>query len=296
MTRRAYAKVNLALTVGPPVPPRGYHPIVSWMAAIDLYDDLTLTRLADGEASRYQIGWAPGAPRPSSIDWPIEKDLAVRAHRALEAHVGRALPVSLRMEKRTPVGGGLGGGSSDAAAMLTGLNELFGLGLSPRALAQVASPLGSDIGFFLDESSLRGGPPLPAIVSGLGDRIERIGSVKGELTLLVPPFGCPTGPVYAAFDRGPGARRPLREEEVRRLARRAIGLGSLASVRHEMFNDLEGPACEVEPRLGALLRDLRAGASAAGAVHVTGSGSTMFAVGAMAGGSGGVVTVPTRTT
>src|SRR6185295_18407432 len=123
--------VNLALSVGPPLPagdPRaGMHPIASWMHAIDLCDEVWITRLVTG-ASRLDIAWADDAPRPSPIDWPSEKDLAFRAHRLLEGDTGRALPAAIRIAKRIPVGGGLGGGSSDAAATLLALNDLFALG------------------------------------------------------------------------------------------------------------------------------------------------------------------------
>ena len=157
----AYAKLNLALSVGPPVPPRGYHPIASWFVCIGLSDTLRLTRLQPGSPSRHTIRWAPGAPRPTPIDWPVERDLAVRAHRLLEHHTGRPLPVDMTVDKRIPVGAGLGGGSSDAAAALRALNTLFSLGLPADQLRALASHLGSDIPFFIDEDPDPPPPPPP---------------------------------------------------------------------------------------------------------------------------------------
>ena len=118
------AKLNLALAVGRP-DGRGMHPICSWMVTISLCDLMVITRLPRDRLSRYAIGWHADAPRPGEIDWPTASDLAVRAHLALERHVKRSLPVQLKLDKRIPVGGGLGGGSSDAAATLRVVNELF---------------------------------------------------------------------------------------------------------------------------------------------------------------------------
>lgn len=277
LTWRAYAKVNLALAVGPPVPPRGYHPIASWFACIELHDEVELAALPEGRPSEWRIEWAGDAARPTPIDWPVEKDLAVRAHRALESAAGRALPVRGVVWKRVPVGAGLGGGSADCAAAMMGLDRLFGLGLGAARLREIAGTLGSDIAFFLDEASAAGGAGCaarPALVTGFGERIERLGRVAREdahLVLFFPPFGCPTGPVYQAFDRLPP--RALREREVRALA---AGPGIDGA---RLFNDLEAPAGMVEPRLADSLARLRAGLRGHGAhVHVTGSGSTMFAL------------------
>src|SRR4051794_7506089 len=111
---RAYAKVNLALSVGPPNPQRGpgagYHPISSWMHAIDLFDDVEVEPLPPGAKDQYDIRWTPSAPVRSIVDWPLDRDLAVRAHRLIQKHTGRRLPVSLALTKRIPVGAGLGGG------------------------------------------------------------------------------------------------------------------------------------------------------------------------------------------
>lgn len=269
-SRRAYAKVNLALAVGPAIPAgepgAGYHPIASWMHAIDLFDEVTAERLPGGSASRHVTAWAPDAPRPTPIDWPGARDLVARAHGALESAAGHALPAALTLTKRVPVAGGLGGGSSDAAATLALLNDLFALGLGRDRLAAIGHGLGSDVPFFLDDGS---GPPRSALVSGLGDRVERAARADAELLLLLPPFGCATGAVYAAFDalRG-GVGFDARAEEARRLVR----AGSLRGAG--LFNDLLPAAERVEPRLGEVRR--RAEAIAGAPVRLSGSGSTLF--------------------
>ncbi len=267
----AYAKLNLALAVGPPMPPKGYHPIASWFLTIDLHDTLTLERLPEGQVSRFDIRWAADAPKKTPIDWPVEKDLAARAHALLEERAGRALPIALTLDKRTPVGGGLGGGSSDAASAMVGVNKLFDLGLSRAALAGLSMRLGSDIAFFLDEGPIA----RPALVTGLGDRVERLPPLPtAEVILLVPPFGCPTGPVYGAFDRAPTANAD--ESRVRAIIAAAHTSGAIAP--GALFNDLAEPACIVEPRLRETLGALRAAVGPSTPIHVTGSGSTMFCV------------------
>lgn len=269
VTLDAHAKVNLALSVGAPTPPLGYHPIASWMAPVSLHDTLRVEPLPAGAQPVYDLAWAPDAPRPSTIDWPPERDLAVRAHRLLELHHANrpgALPARLTLRKRIPVGGGLGGGSADAAAALLALDEAFGLGLGPQ-LPELGLRLGSDVPFFLDGHHR---PPRPALVQGLGQAVERLDFLPGRLCLVLPGFGCPTAEVYRALDAGP-ARTPPDAARVRSLVDQARrdGLAPPAGI----FNDLEAPACAVRPALGQLLAALRGAGLAA---MVTGSGSTVI--------------------
>ena len=257
---RGAAKLNLALSVGGPGAD-GMHPIASWMASVDLFDDLELVRLPVGYPSRYAINWHEDAKRRADIDWSVSKDLAVRAHDALERHVGRALAVQARIEKRIPVGGGLGGGSADAAMMLHALNHLFDLGLDTETLAEVGGPLGSDVAF-----QVHGGA---AIVAGPGEQVE-LHEPPADLhaVLVLPETACPTGPVYRRFDElRPDAR--VDESRVRDLP------GSTLSA-DAPFNDLAVAAFDLHP---ALLEDLeRVRSIVEGPVHLSGSGSTLFAI------------------
>ncbi len=260
---RAHAKINLALAVAPP-DPEGMHPIASWMAPIDLADELELTRLPEGHPTTITVRWATGHP----VDWPIDHDLTHRAHAALEATLDTTLPVRITVTKSIPAGGGVGGGSADAAAVLRGLNALFALDLPASRLRTIARTLGSDIPFFIDDALPPGDPPRPALVTGLGDRIERLPRITHDLVLLLPPFGCPTGEVYRAFDRLPP--RPLRADAVTALARAAT------LDTHALFNDLTPAAEAIRPEL----TDLRARAAtiAQSPVHLSGSGSTLFTI------------------
>lgn len=301
VTRRAHAKVNLILSLGPPEPPgapkAGWHPIASWMHAIDLWDDVTVERLPDGAPCEFKVAWAADALRPTPIDWPVEKDLAVRAHRALEAHLARPLPARVTIAKRIPTGAGLGGGSSDAAATMLALNDLFQLKLSESALRSVAGKVGSDAMFFADAGA---SPPRSAIVTGFGDGIERLSPASASLALVVPPWACATPAVYRAFDdvlankarereldwittkaarqaRGEPAGRPpephrakpdLVRDRIARMKGRVDG--------EALFNDLALAAYRVEPRLGELVRNLSRATRCT--THVTGSGSALFIV------------------
>ncbi len=256
----AYAKINLALAVAPPRPD-GMHPICSWLARINLADDLDIQPLSNDAPSQYVIEWAPDAPRPTEIDWPVEKDLAVRAHRLLEFEAGRSLPITMTLRKRIPVGAGLGGGSSNAATALLTLRELFQLSITDRHLAQLALTLGADVPFFLPPSE-----HLPAIVKGVGERIERTPPVAANLILIIPPFSCNTAAVYRQYDQAPVPF--FREDTVCTMAR-AAKLNAVA-----LFNNLADPAMRIAPDLRDLLD--RTAATTGCPAHITGSGSAIF--------------------
>ncbi|GJQ29405.1 MAG: 4-diphosphocytidyl-2-C-methyl-D-erythritol kinase [Phycisphaerae bacterium] len=301
VTTRAHAKINLMLSVGPPLPPEasrpGWHEIASWFHAIDLYDDVAVEPLSGGPPlarGTVETAWAPDALRPTPIDWPPEKDLAARAHACLEQHVGRSLPSRLHVTKRIPTGAGLGGGSSDAAATLRALNEAFDLSLDQSVLRTLGATLGSDVPYFLDDHA----PPRPALVTGFGETIERTDRADAALVLVVPPYSCSTPDVYKAFDtvlddarrereldyiRASGARategrppgRPPEPHRVKTdLVRRRMGrLGTRPDPGH-LFNDLALAAYRVEPRLGELVTTLARVTRIS--PHVTGSGSAIF--------------------
>ena len=276
---RAYAKVNLCLAVSAAEPaggPRtGWHRIASWFAPVELWDDVFLERRAgDASGSTYVRAWGDGAVRPRPIDWPEERDLAVRAHRLLEQHTGRALPIEMRVVKRIPTGAGLGGGSSDAAAVLRGVDALFDLGLGARALRGLSARLGSDVAYFIPDGEGAGrldAPPPGALVLGFGDEIRSARTPHGAITLIVPDFECPTASVYRAFDERPAG--VFREAEAAELssptATGPIDPGSL-------FNDLWDGAVRVAPGLAGVASALQGQGHA---WHLSGSGRTLFVLG-----------------
>ncbi len=295
IARAAHAKLNLMLSVGAPCPPgtlldtkdvSGFHPIASWMAPISLHDDLRVDRLSPGSPSRYDIAFAPDAPRQETVNWPLDSDLCVRAHRALEAAVNQKLPIALTLRKRIPTGAGLGGGSSDAAAAILAIRDAFPDIEFPDddALASLAMTLGSDVAYFLDPGSSNHWPR-QAIVESFGEKIDRVDGATGRALLVVSSLSCATGPVYKAFDQHLAAELAQRAavakgrppstdpkgEMVRQRQAKALSQG----VREELcFNDLAKPAFAIEPHLGTLATAL-ASMTRLGA-HLTGSGSAIF--------------------
>jgi len=271
------AKVNLALSVGSPVLASGggMHSIASWMVAVNFSDSLMLEKLK-GDHSEFDIAFDEDEEthQPiATVDWPLEKDLCFRAHALLEQHLGKRLPTRLRLRKRIPPGAGLGGGSSNAAQTLVGLDRLYDLHVHPKYLLDISRQLGSDVAFGLGVA--RG--IKSAIVTGLGDEITpapRKDTI--DFVLIFPPFGCPTGPVYKAFDQlhsyAPSETelKPADVDRVQALA------SSPTVAQHASFNDLAEPACIVRPQLRDLKAQLESTMSLP--IHITGSGSTMFLI------------------
>lgn len=262
------AKVNLALSVGPP-DLAGMHPIASWMVAVNFSDAMTLQKL-DAGPSQFDLAFesddAKGQPL-GLVDWPLAKDLCFRAHALLRQRAGRDLPCSLTLRKKIPAGAGLGGGSSNAAAALVGLNRLFELGLDRAALVEISRKLGSDIAFFIGAAERE----YSAIVTGIGETLEpapRKDTI--DFVLIFPPFGCPTGPVYKAFDEMARATQSPDLARVRELA------SSPLIAQDAPFNDLAEPACRVRPQLAELRTQVAAALGLP--VHITGSGSTLFVI------------------
>ncbi|MEO1237054.1 MAG: hypothetical protein AAFX76_09725 [Planctomycetota bacterium] len=257
----APAKLNLSLAVGRPDAQTRLHPISSRMIALDFADTVAVERLpaedsSGTDSSLFTIAFADDAPRRQAVDWPLDRDLASRAHHLIEASAGRPLPVAATISKRIPTGAGLGGGSADAAAMIVALDQLFRLELSTDDTAKIADQLGSDVHFSL--AVLRG--ENACLVSGIGQAVASDSlDPPIHLALVLPDFGCPTGPVYAAFDR--------------------LGLGRArleTPKPGDRVNDLEPAAVAVEPRLGDLLETLRR--SLGRPVHLTGSGAACFVI------------------
>lgn len=191
-----------------------------------------------------------------------ESNLAVRAARALEQLTGRALPVKIWLHKRLPAGGGLGGGSADAAAVLWGMDSLFELGLGRAGLSPVASALGADVSFGLVGGTARG--------RGIGDQLEPLPSPgRVPVVLLCPPFGCPTPTVYRLWDEfQPRPARGASQRLAQALTQGEVDLIDL------LGNDLQPAAERLRPELTGLRQKmLAAGCRQA---MVSGSGSTLF--------------------
>jgi 4-diphosphocytidyl-2-C-methyl-D-erythritol kinase len=175
----APAKLNLFLhIVGRR--PNGYHELQTVFQLIDLCDSLSVHVRQDGLIER-PVGPADVAP---------EDDLVVRAARALQARTGVRLGATLRVFKKIPQGGGLGGGSSDAATTLLALNRLWGCGLSIDELAGIGLPLGADVPVFVRGSS--------AWAEGVGDRLTPLELPERWFVVIHPGVGVATRDVFQA--------------------------------------------------------------------------------------------------
>ena len=247
----AAAKVNLALEV---LRRRadGYHEIATVMQAVDLSDRLTLE---DAPTIEVRTS-APGVPTD-------ERNLAYRAAAALQAAAKVERGVRITLDKRIPVAAGLGGGSTDAAAVLAGLNRLWHLQWPLERLEDLAIGLGMDVPFFL-----RGGA---ALGTGRGERLTAIPSAVLALVLVNPRFPVSTAETYghvtpAMYTDGGRARTMAGA-----LARRGAG-----RVAASLYNGLELAARQGYPQIGQMEAALTA-AGALGAM-MSGSGPTVFGV------------------
>jgi 4-diphosphocytidyl-2-C-methyl-D-erythritol kinase len=175
----APAKINLFLHVTGRRAD-GYHTLESLVALIDLADTITLARRDDGVIRRR--GELPGVPEAD--------DLTVRAARALQAASGSQRGVDITVEKRIPLGGGLGGGSSDAASVLLALNRLWELGLPRAELLRLATRLGADVPFFVAGEN--------AIARGIGEVLRPATVPTSFVALAFPPVAVPTVDIFAA--------------------------------------------------------------------------------------------------
>jgi len=175
----APAKLNLFLhVVGRR--PDGYHLLQSVFRFIDYGDSLGFKLRSDGQVVR-KTELAGVAP---------DKDLVVRAARLLQERTGCTQGVEIAVEKRLPMGGGLGGGSSDAATTLLALNRLWQLNLPRVELQQLGLQLGADVPVFIFGES--------AFAEGVGERLQPIHLPPAWYVVLIPPVSVPTAEIFAA--------------------------------------------------------------------------------------------------
>jgi len=251
----APAKLNLALLVGP-VRPDGFHEIASLMLPVTLADRVTVEK-------------TPGAGLDVACDVaPGDDNLAAKMVRELEERLGRSFEVRVTIDKRVPAGGGLGGGSSDAAATLLALERLFDLDLSLRLRYEAAMTVGSDVPFFLW--------PGPQIAMGRGQVLKGVGLPALHLVIAMPDLGLSTAAVYKWRDEDAEVTREDFVPRAQLLVRRAEAALTVKDVAALVANDLEPSVVARKERVGELIARLRGAGALAAAM--TGSGAAVFGV------------------
>jgi 4-diphosphocytidyl-2-C-methyl-D-erythritol kinase len=259
-----HAKVNLVLHVlGRD--PTGYHQLETLFQRLALADTVTVRRTAGPRS--LEVVWE-GMP---AVDiGPVEQNLAWRAAAAYAAAAGGPSGWAIALTKRIPAGGGLGGGSADAAAVLRALQATSAAPLPAATLHALAASLGADVAFALGEAPL-------ALGTGYGERLQPLPPLPPQaVELVLPDFGVNTAAAYGAL----AAARAARAAAGGPAPRARLGPGAAAdwgAVSAAQGNDFEATVFASRPELGAV-RDQLADPLALVA-RMSGSGSTLFRVG-----------------
>ena len=249
----AHAKLNLFLRVLAREAD-GFHGLETLFCRISLADELAIERTTSGVALETDVDLGPA-----------ERNLAVRAAEQVLNATGRRFGVRIALTKRIPVGAGLGGGSSDAAATLLAVNALAGNAVPRHELLQLAARLGSDVPFLVSGAAL-------ALAWAHGDRMIRLAPLPAApILLLTPPHPVSTAAAYGWLDaarQGPFRRGALALDR--------DALSSWGDIGRMAGNDFESAVFEHHP-------EVREAFGALAGTHplvcrMTGSGSTLFAV------------------
>lgn len=243
----APAKLNLFLHVTGRRPD-GYHTLQTLFRFVGLQDAVRFVPRTDGQI----VLATPIAGVPP------EQDLTVRAAAALRQAAGVRDGVTIHLEKHLPMGGGLGGGSSDAATVLLALNYLWQLGGSHAELLALALPLGADVPVFVFGQNAFG--------EGVGEALSPVDLPSAWYLIIHPGVSVPTAGIFSSPDL-PRNTPPMAPADWARGLIRGVG-----------HNDLEAVAAGLYPAVGQALAWLNAQPETAGRVRMTGSGACVFAV------------------
>ncbi len=258
MRMHAHAKVNLVLSVQPGLDGTGYHAVDTVMCPLELCD-LVYVTASDRPGVRFSC-----VPDPLPAGTSQEKNVAYRAAVAMGERFGRELHHDIAIEKRIPSQAGLGGGSTDAAAVIRALASLWSIDPFDERLVEVASALGADVPFFLHK--------VPTLLAGRGDEPrEYFPPFSVPLMLIKPHAGVSTAAAYRLFDE-----LETKPPQVDTLVR-ALRDGDVEAVLGAIANNMEPAAVALCPEL-AEVEALVAGAPAV--THgplLCGSGSCMAA-------------------
>ncbi|HLD87099.1 MAG TPA: 4-(cytidine 5'-diphospho)-2-C-methyl-D-erythritol kinase [Candidatus Nanoarchaeia archaeon] len=255
MLLKSHAKINLTLKIGRKAK-GGLHQIESVMHPIDLFDNLAFEKI---ELDDVQI--------ESNNHSILNKDnLAYKAAMLLKKRFGVHSGIKIRIEKNIPLGAGLGGGSSNAAATLIALNSMWKLRLDHKKLMALGFELGSDIPFFI--------PAKPALVEGVGDKVKPITIYpKINAVIINPGFQVSTKWAYDAYDRN-RKKSPKRKALSARNYSKLVSkkdIDGMADNLHNDFTEVVGKKYKVVKEMIALLNKYGALNSC-----MSGSGPTVY--------------------
>lgn len=253
---RAHAKINLYLDV---VGKRadGYHTLETIFHSVGLCDEVIIHRQTR-KGIRVECEH-PGVPCDS-------RNLAYRAAESLSDAVGGLGGVLIKIQKRIPVAAGLGGGSADAAAVLHGMNELFGLGFDLEVLMQLGARLGADVPF-----CLHGGA---ALGYGIGDQLTRLPALSGvSLLLLNPGIEISTAVIFKRLNFS----LTMRKKSGIIILKYYMEQGDIHGIGGNLYNLLEVPVFSEYPEIAVLKNELSTRTGCYGAL-MSGSGATLFAM------------------
>lgn len=260
-TLLAPAKLNLHLGIHSELDERRYHKADSLMIALELADEVVV-ELADALTE-------PDVVCEPSVEVPPSKNTVYRAACALAQRLDRIPSVRIYVRKHVPDQAGMGGSSSDAAAVLRALCELWQIESDDPWVYEAAKSVGADVPFFLD--------PVPTLLVGAGDVVaEKFASLANPVpVVLVRPQGegVSTPVAYATFDEAPTV--PEDPEALCRVLR--SGNAAAASIAEHLFNNLDPVACKLLPQVAKVRSWLLAQPGVLGG-QVTGSGSCVFAI------------------
>ena len=253
---RAYAKINLALDVLEKLDD-GYHRVNMVMQSIDIFDDIDIKLIKGGRIEAY----TNRSYIPSDM-----KNLACRAAAEYMAAAGiEGYGVSMRINKRIPVCAGMGGGSSDAAAVIRALDGLFGSGMSDEQLAMIGRNVGSDVVFCLFGGTM--------IAKEKGDVLQRIPDLPDAfITVCKPSFSVSTPALFSRIDSCKIKRHPDIEGMVE-----AIEKGDIGSVARRCYNVFEDVLPNREQRIVDNIKGIMLSCGALGAA-MTGTGSAVYGI------------------
>jgi len=269
LTLRSYAKLNLFLEVLGKRPDN-YHNIKTLFERIDLFDTVTLLNHQDNKIRI--ISSCRDLPQDHS------RNLAYRAASLLQDECGIKRGVDIRIIKRIPVGAGLGGGSSNAASVLMGLNKLWGLGLTKDKLLDLAARLGSDVPFFIYNTAFAQG-------ENKGDKIREIkglGALRFWHLLVVPRIHVSTPAIYKGWDRFIKGRKLSKRASLTRpkydvkMLILALKKKDLSLAARMMHNSLQGVTVSSYPAVRRILGALRK--YGLETILMSGSGPAVFAI------------------